>query len=323
MKYVRLAGSLLIVIVAVARVMAAQAYPPVFEGARAEVYKTVGDTKLSLYIFEPASGAKTNRPAIVFFFGGGWTNGSPVQFEQHCRYLASRGLVAITADYRVASRQQAKAVDCVADAKSAIRWVRANATRLGIDPHRIAAGGGSAGGHIAAATGTLPGLDTPGEDTSVSSVPDALVLFNPALVLAELEGLKLAGFGTNMSAERFGTEPRNLSPAHHVKKGVPPTIIFHGKADTTVPYATAEAFTRVMKAAGNRCELVGFDGQQHGFFNYGRGDNSNYHATLVASDRFLASLGWLQGEPTLAKPAPPAGAGDDTAPAKKKRKNAK
>ena len=323
MKRLRLARLPLLVLAVSTRLFAAQAYPPVFEGARAEVYKTVGETKLSLYIFEPASGPKANRPAIVFFFGGGWTNGSPVQFEQHCRYLASRGLVAITADYRVASRQQAKAVDCVADAKSAIRWVRANATRLGIDPHRIAAGGGSAGGHIAAATGTLPGLDTPGEDTTISSVPDALVLFNPALVLAELEGLKLAGFGTNMSAERFGIEPRVLSPAHHVKKGVPPTIIFHGKADTTVPYATAEAFVRVMKSAGNRCELVGFDGQQHGFFNYGRGDNSNYHATLVASDRFLASLGWLQGEPTLAKPAPPAGAGDDTAPAKNKRKNAK
>ena len=87
---------------------AAQPYPPSFDGARTEVYKTVGDTKLALYIFEPATGPKENRPAIVFFFGGGWTNGSPVQFEQHCRYLASRGMVAITADYRVASRQNVK-----------------------------------------------------------------------------------------------------------------------------------------------------------------------------------------------------------------------
>ena len=102
-------------------------YPPVFEGARTEVYKTVGDVKLSLSIFEPATGPKTGRPAIVFFFGGGWTNGSPAQFEQQCRHLASRGMVAITADYRVASRHQVKPVACVADAKSALRWVRANA----------------------------------------------------------------------------------------------------------------------------------------------------------------------------------------------------
>ena len=267
-------------------------YPPSFTGARTEVYKTVGDVKLTLSIFEPAAGPKTGRPAIVFFFGGGWTNGSPAQFEQHCRHLAARGMVAITADYRVASRHQVKPVACVADAKSAIRWVRANAARLGIDPHRIAAGGGSAGGHLAAATATLPGLDETGEDTRVSAVPDAAVLFNPALVLAPMEGLPLEGFGTRVPEERLGSKPENLSPAHHVKRGAPPMIVFHGKADTTVPYVTAEAFARVMKAAGNRCELVGYDGQPHGFFNFGRKDGK-YAETLAAMDAFLVSLGWL------------------------------
>jgi acetyl esterase/lipase len=300
---------------------AAQPYPPTFEGARAEVYKTVGDTKLSLYIFEPTTGPKENRPAIVFFFGGGWTSGSPTQFEPHCRYLATRGIVAITADYRVASRQQVKAAACVADAKSAVRWLRANAARLGLDPRRIAAGGGSAGGHIAAAT-IVPGLDEAGEDTTISGVPDALVLFNPALVLAPMTGLDLKGFGTNLGAERLGAEPAALSPAHHVKHGAPPTIIFHGQADTTVPYATAEAFARVMKAAGNRCELVGFEGQTHGFFNYGRGDNSAYFASLVATDRFLASLGWLKGEPTLVKPVPTAAETGKENPAPKRKKKA-
>ncbi len=268
-------------------------YPPEMPGARAEVYKTIGDTKLSLYVFEPPAGPKTDRPAIVFFFGGGWTGGSPTQFEQQCRYLASRGMVAITADYRVASRHQVKPTACVADAKSAIRWVRVNAARLGIDPKRVAAGGGSAGGHIAAATGTLPDFDETGDDRKISSVPNALVLFNPALVLAELDGLDLQGFGTRVPAERMGTEPRNLSPTHHVKRGTPPTIIFHGRADTTVPFATAEAFTRVMKAAGNRCELVGYDGQGHGFFNAGRAKGS-YDETVAATDQFLVSLGWLK-----------------------------
>jgi acetyl esterase/lipase len=277
---------------------AALAYPPKFPDARAEVYKTVGATQLSLSIFEPpasvAAPAAKNRPAIVFFFGGGWSSGSPAQFEQHCRALAARGLVAITADYRVSSRHQVKPVDCVADAKSALRWVRSNAARLGIDPQRIAAGGGSAGGHLAAAIATVPGFESPGEDTKISSLPNALVLFNPALVLAPLAGLEIADFGTRVPADRMGTDPKNLSPAHHVKKGTPPTIIFHGQADTTVPYATAEAFTTVMKAAGNRCELVGTPGAPHGFFNYGRGDNAAYRATLAATDTFLVSLGWLQ-----------------------------
>ncbi len=266
-------------------------YPPTFEGARAETYKEVNGTKLQLWIFEPAEkpAAGAKRPAIVFFFGGGWSSGSPAQFERQCRHLAERGMVAITADYRVATRQQVKAAACVADAKSAIRWVRKNAELLGIDPQRIAAGGGSAGGHLAAATGTLPGLEEPGEDTAVSSAPNALVLFNPALVLAPFAGLEMKGFEARASAERFGCEPPEISPIHHVRAGVAPTLILHGKSDSTVPYASAEAFTAEMKKAGNRCELVGYEGQPHGFFN-----GTRFEETLAEADKFLVSLGYLQ-----------------------------
>lgn len=277
-------------------------YPPVFSGAQAVTYKTVGETKLALNIFNPdGHKASDARPAIVFFFGGGWTSGSPGQFEQQCRYLASRGMVAITADYRVASRHQVKAAQCVADAKSAIRYVRAHAAELGVDPKRIAAGGGSAGGHIAGCTGTLPGLDEASEDKAVSSVPDAMVLFNPALTLAPVDGNDFGGFGARLLAEKLGAEPVAISPTHNVKAGAPPTIVFHGKADTTVPFATVEVFAAAMKKAGNRCEVAGFEGQQHGFFNFGRGDNVMFLATLTQADKFLASLGWLSGEPTVEK----------------------
>ena len=192
-----------------------RAYPPSFPEAREEIYKTVGDAKLRLYVFEP-EGHKPgdSRPAIVFFFGGGWRSGSPAQFYEHCKYLASRGMVAMTADYRVSSRHGVKALACVADAKSAIRWVRANAKRLGVDPDRIVAGGGSAGGHTAACTGVVPGLDEPGEDSSISSVPNAMALFNPAVLLAPMDGVtldpeKLAGL-----PERVGGDPKtNLSGA--------------------------------------------------------------------------------------------------------------
>lgn len=266
------------------------AYPPTFEGARVETYKEVGDVKLNVWIFEPAdkAAAGAKRPAIVFFFGGGWSSGSPAQFERQCRHLASRGMVAITADYRVATRNHVKPVECVADAKSAIRWLRTNAERLGIDPARIAAGGGSAGGHLAAAVATLPGLDAAGEDTAISAVPSALVLFNPALVLAPFGEMTLKGFEAKVSSERFGCEPTEISPIHHVHARLPPTLILHGRADTTVPFASAEAFTAEMKKAGNRCELVAYDGQAHGFFN-----GAKYDETMAEADRFLVSLGFL------------------------------
>jgi acetyl esterase/lipase len=266
-------------------------YPPNFEGATAETYKTVNGAALKVWIFQPVEtksqpGAK--YPAIVFFFGGGWTNGSPSQFERHCRYLASRGMVAMTADYRVASRQQVKAAACVADAKSCIRWVRENAARLGIDPDRVAAGGGSAGGHLAAATATLPGLDDPADNKGVSCVPNALVLFNPALVLAPYEALNNEKLTDAAFAERLGCKPEEISPIHHVHAGLPPTLIMHGRADTTVPFATVQAFTDAMTKAGNRCELVGYEGERHGFFNA-----SKYNETVAEMDRFLTSLGYL------------------------------
>ena len=263
-------------------------YPPVIEGTKSETYRKVGDTELKVWIFEPAQKSTKPLPAIVFFFGGGWASGSPTQFEPQSRHLASRGMISIVADYRVKTRQDAKPADCVSDAKTCVRWVRANAARLGIDPERIAVGGGSAGGHLAAAVATLPGLDTAKDDKSVSCLPNALVLFNPGTVMAPFPGLDLKGFGAGLDKEKFGCEPTEISPIHHVKKGTPPTIIFHGKADTTVPYSTVEKFAEVMKAAGNRCELVGYEGQPHGFFN-----KSKYAETLAAADDFLVSLGYL------------------------------
>jgi len=286
-------GLTALAMVAIASPAAAPPYPPHMEGAVEQVYKRASNTDLKIYIFNPPGhSAKDKRPAIVFFFGGGWTNGNPAQFENQCRYLASRGMVAMTADYRVASRQGVRAVECVRDAKSAIRWVRQNASRLGVDPNRIAAGGGSAGGHLAAAVGVIDGLDEPTEDRKISSRPNALVLFNPALVLAPVPGLDSAKMPD--LRERAGIDPAAISPWHHVRKGAPPTIIFHGKADTTVPYITAEMFASKMKEAGNRCELVGFDDAKHGFFNYGRGDNHWYRETLKRTDEFLISLGWLK-----------------------------
>ena len=88
----------------------------------------------------------------MFFFGGAWTQWRPGQFEPQASYLAGRGMVAIRADYRVKNRHRATPADGVEDAKSAIRWVRQNASMLGVDPDRIVAAGGSAGGHLAACT---------------------------------------------------------------------------------------------------------------------------------------------------------------------------
>ena len=116
-------------------------YPPHLEGAIVEKYKTVGDVSLNLWIFNPKNHKPTDHSAaILFFFGGGWNAGSPAQFKSQCQHLAEHGMVAITVDYRVNSRNNVKPVKCVADVKSSMRWVRANAARLGIDPSALPRG---------------------------------------------------------------------------------------------------------------------------------------------------------------------------------------
>ena len=271
--------------------------PATLPGAETEVYKTVGDVSLPLHIFFP-EGHKSGQslPAIIFFFGGGWRNGSPAQFEKHCTYLASRGMVAITAEYRVWGRHKTKAIACFQDAKSAMRYVRSNAKRLGIDPNRIAAGGGSAGGHLAGALGTIGGLDDPADDLSVSAAPNALCLFNPALILASIPDAFPLPKGLE---ERFGVSPTAFSPYHNIGSNQPPAIIFHGDADTTIHHKSVELFTEKYKSLGNRCELVTYQGQGHGFFNFGRGDNAMFIATVTEMDAFLRSLRYLKGEPTI------------------------
>jgi len=279
-------------------------YPPEMEGTTSEVYRTVGDVELRMYLCNPEGHtADDRRPAIVFFFGGGWRAGSPQQFLPHCRYLAERGMVAAVADYRVASRHGVTADECVKDAKSAVRWLRANADRLGIDSDRIAAGGGSAGGHLAAATATLPAHDP--DPDGVSPVPNALVLFNPATVLAPVDGDPMPTEEERERfealTERFGAPPESMSPYHHLREGLPPTILFHGQADETVPHSTADRFCRGLREHRARCDFVSYHDQGHGFFNFGRGEgeekNKWYEDTVSRMDGFLYSLEWLDPKP--------------------------
>jgi acetyl esterase/lipase len=254
---------------------------------QAFVYKRVGEVSLQLHLFDRAGRDRSVPvPAIVFFFGGGWRGGTPEQFAPHCEHLAARGMVALSAEYRVRDRYGTTPLECVLDGCSALRWVRAYAGELGVDPDRIAAGGGSAGGHVAACTAILTDLQEAGEDPAVSCVPNALVLFNPALDTTR-KPLR-AHWPSPALAER-------LSPLQRVRPGLPPAILFHGTVDTTVPFDEAQAFCAAMAENGNRCELVAFEDQGHAFFNYGRGGGEAYRETVRGMDGFLVSLGYLEG----------------------------
>jgi acetyl esterase/lipase len=265
--------------------------PPASAESETMVYKKVDGKELKLFVDKPPGWtAADKRPAIVFFFGGGWVGGTPKQFERHSAYFATRGMIGIRVEYRtIAKGDKGPPLLSCADAKSAMRHVRANAAGLGIDPQRIAGSGGSAGGHLAAFTALLDGLDDPKDDLKVSCKPDALVLFNPVFNNGPGE----------WGHERVGKRYREFSPAHNVKKGAPPAIVFLGEKDDLIPVKVATDFEASMKKAGSRCDTHLYPGAGHGFFN----KEPYYQQTVIESDKFLASLGWLKGEPTL-KAAP-------------------
>jgi acetyl esterase/lipase len=191
-------------------------------------------------------------------------------------------MVALSADYRVKSRNKTSPKECVKDGKSAIRWIRKHAGQLGIDPDKILAGGGSAGAQVAAATATTSGFEEEGEDLTVSSRPVALVLFNPVFDNGP------GGYGHDQVKEYW----QAFSPMHNISEMTPPTIVFLGTNDELIPVATAEEYKRRMENNGRRCDLHLYTGQPHGFFNY---KNREYYTkTVEKMDAFLLSLDFLK-----------------------------
>ncbi|MGJ8724046.1 MAG: alpha/beta hydrolase [Roseibacillus sp.] len=254
-------------------------YPPKLKDARSEVYRTIDELELKVHILGETD-PKNPKPAIVFFFGGGWNGGSPEQFAKQGHHLAERGMIAILADYRVKSRNKVKPVECVKDAKACLAWVRENSKRLGIVPDKICAAGGSAGGHLAAATGTLTGFGN-------HERPNAMILFNPGAQMADYGEFIMKGFGEGRD---LGAPALNFCPTNNVGEHTPPTLIVHGTKDKTVPFSSAQAFEAAMKKANRPITLIGYEGRGHGFFNRGE----DFTATLAEADKFLVKLGWIK-----------------------------
>lgn len=253
--------------------------------AESVVYKETDTRSLKLHLFKPEGwSVDQRRPAIVFFFGGGWNTRNLTQFVAFSRYYAGQGFVCFVADYRVRSTDDTRVLDSVEDAQDAFAYVREHAEKFGVDSDKIASAGGSAGGHLAAVLGTVKDLRN-----GDRSVPNAMILFNPVLVFDPKKSNKWY-----TKAEFVGADPYALSPLHQIHDSVPPTIIYHGTADKTVSYASAERFHRAMVKAGQQSTLIAFKDRGHGFFNGGKHlPDSDYQQTLEYTDGFLKGIDWL------------------------------
>ncbi len=252
------------------------------------LYKQLDTTKLFVEVYYPQEFDTTEKnAAMVFFFGGGWLGGGRHHFINQVKYFSQRGLVCFLVDYRTERKHGTTPFESLKDAKSAMRFIRKNSTKFKIDATKIIASGGSAGGHLAVATAVIEGYNEDTDDLTVSSIPQALVLFNPVFDNGP------AGYGY----ERIGAEYKKFSPLHNLKTGVPPTILLFGTKDKLVPVETIKYYKKVMEKIGSRCDLFLYEGQEHAFFNYGNFEY--YKKTIFEADRFLQSLGYLKSKPEV------------------------
>lgn len=253
------------------------------------VYKVTEQRELALDFFlPPAHAASDSRPVVLFFFGGGFWTWNPAQFARQADYFARRGLIAVLADYRTGQKDGTRPPVAFEDARSAMRWLRMHAPSLGIDPARIAASGGSAGGSLAAALDIVDGLDAPNEERAVSVRPNALLLYNPGLSrTVNQRGL-----------ERFGGEEnwRRTAAAWHAEPATPPTLLLYGSRDPLLTGGRAHADQ--LRALGVRADLLVTADAGHGYFNFA----PHLAHTTRDVDAFLQSLGWLGDEPVVAPP---------------------
>ena len=246
------------------------------------LYKKTNEGDLNLFVYKPSEfDIKKKYSCIIFFHGGGWNNGSPEQFQRQSRYFASRGMVAVSVEYRIRNVHGTSPIQAMEDAKSAIRFIRSNAKVLSIDPNKIAAAGGSAGGHLAAVSGNIDLFDNSKEDLTISSKPNLLILYNPVLHFGRKWG--------------WINSPSNASPYDNISKGARPTLRLTGTKDKIVPVELIENYKKRMEAVGSRCDVIFYQEAEHAFFNRGQ----DFIDTLYESDIFLKSNRYLSGPPTI------------------------
>ncbi|MEQ2007918.1 MAG: alpha/beta hydrolase [Limisphaerales bacterium] len=246
-------------------------------------YANAGGAKLQLNLARP-KGVKGPLPVVLCIHGGGFRAGSREGYNKLCLTLAQRGFVAATISYRLAPTHQFPAA--VHDTKAAVRWLRANAARLGIDPARIGVTGGSAGGHLAQFLGVTAGVtefegaDNPGFSSAVTCVvnvygpSDFTKSYGKSVDAHVVLPMWLGGDVDTARAKHIQSSPLNW-----VTPNAAPTLILHGTEDKYVAYEQAVWMRDRLTACGVPVELITLEGAGHGFKG---ADAEKSEAALIA-----------------------------------------
>ncbi len=247
--------------------------PPGVKFTEAMVYGTVDGRDLTADIITPAETPLEPRPALISLHGGSWKHGSPSQFHFHSAFFAAKyGFYCMCVDYRLSGEAPFPAA--LQDAKCAVRWVRAHALELNIDPERIAIVGGSAGGHLSSMVATTAGVPeyegtcgNPGESSHV----DLAILINGEFDMWDLvekgsliEPMRMFMGGT---PEEVPHRYDELSSVRRIHEDVPPVLLLHGTHDLCVSYKQSLEFRDRCLAKGVHAETEIYPKKPHAWFN--------------------------------------------------------
>ncbi|WP_167474525.1 alpha/beta hydrolase [Nocardia arthritidis] len=241
-------------------------------------YQAADGGEQPMLVFEPSEATRL-AAGIVLFHGGALRTGSADMLAPHCRRLASRGIFAVSAGYRLLGQGAESIADCVTDVRRAVEHFRTLAAPRGLAPSRLASGGSSAGAHLAlVAAMTAPGRPAPASGTA------AVVALNPA-------GLDLLAFPPELQRSlehRVGIDTGALieySLIEFVRPGNPPMLICHGTDDEVEPVDHVRRFRDAMAHARNDCTLREYENAQHGF--HYPGPSGHFDDVIDATTRFL------------------------------------
>jgi len=236
------------------------------------VYKTVDEKQLKLDVYTPTVSDQEKRPVVIFFHGGGFIIGTRELHKFQCQYFAQKGMVAVSADYRLLARganPQTEVPKCIMDAKSAVRWVKQHAGKLNIDTNRIFLSGASAGGFLATAAALNKDINEETDELSIAVNAAALILFNPAY-----------------------TPEKRYTPSllPYISRANPPAILFYGDQDRFKP--GGDKFFDLLVKKKRSSEFWIARGETHSFYNK-QGWND---ATCRKAYNFLVKNKLIKGE---------------------------
>ncbi|GAA2615830.1 alpha/beta hydrolase [Dactylosporangium fulvum] len=244
------------------------------------LYQAADGSELPLLVFESGEGTQP-RAGVVLFHGGALREGSADGLAPHCRKLAARGILAVSAGYRLLGRDAVSIDDCIADVRRAVEQFGQLAASRGLEAPHLASGGSSAGAHLALVAAMI---DRDGPTPAPKSGTAAVVALNPA-------GLDLCSFEPELQRHlehQVGIAAGRLieySLIEFVRPGSPPVLIHHGTCDEVEPIDSVRRFQDAMVRSGNECTLLEYEHAEHGF--HYPGNSGHFDDVIDATAQFL------------------------------------